>query len=268
MAFIGSFILSLFGIRQLTQNFIPLDDEPTLEFDPDDFIVENDAANQRNIVRSAGASSNPTFGNVTVASLTYAPGYDVTGPAPARHTSTDATPYTIATVSVPAGGIVILDVTAVANLGAGNVNAARPGLWRIVVIAWRVGSGAASVGIVGGILGTNFAPFIPAATTSSTGLLGVVASGGNLLLQANGFAVTEAWTSGHAYVTGDGSTTVGQFVTANGNVYLCTTSGTATGSAPSGTGKGLGTGAKWDYVCAGSTVPVQWTMGALRMVTG
>lgn len=267
MASIGSFVLNLFGLRTLTQNFIPVDDEPYLEVDPAYFTVTNDDANQRNVLTFASLPA-PTFGAVTVGSITYAPGYDVTGPAPARHTSTDATPYTMATIPVPAGGIVILDVTAVANLGAGNVNAARPGLWRIVVIAWRVGSGAASVGIVGGILGTNFAPFIPAATTSSTGLLGVVASGGNLLLQANGFAVTEAWTSGHAYVTGDGSTTVGQLVTANGNVYLCTTSGTATGSAPSGTGKGLGTGAKWDYVCTGSTVPVQWTMGALRMVTG
>lgn len=219
-----------------------------------------------------GVTGSPTLGNVTVTSLTYAPGYDVTGPAPARLTTTDATAHTIYTISLAAGAAVKVEFTVIGNLGTANgvanVNAPNAlGVWESAVALWRPGSGPVTAAVLSSIA-TADDPFLPLAPASSTGLVAVVAGATSALIQVNGFAPTEAWTSGHTYTRGDGSTTVGQFVTANGNVYLCTTSGVASGSAPSGTGTGLGTGAKWDYVCAGSTVPVQWTMGAPRLITG
>jgi hypothetical protein len=198
------------------------------------------------------------------ASITGAVRVELAGGAPPPTlidpvTYTDATPHTLATIPIAAGTVVAIEVRILANLGVGNTNAARPGLWVATVAAWRVGSANAIAGITDASLASNFKPFLPVNTTSAPGLLGIVVSGGSVLLQANGFAVSEAWTSGHTYTAGDGTTTAGQFATANGNVYLCTTSGTASGSAPSGTGTGLGTGAKFDYVCAGSTVPVQFS---------
>lgn len=267
-SFIGSFILNLFGIRQLTQNFIPLDDEPTLEVDPAYFTVTNDDANQRNVLTFATLPA-PTFGNVTVGSLTYAPGYDVTGPS-VRYTSTDASPHALATIPIPGGSIVDIDVTVLANLGtnagASNVNAPiGPAIYRVNIAAARTPSGSPAASIVKDSSGVG-APFILVQGSATSGCMSFALSGNNLLIQVNGFAAVP-WVTATAYVTGNGTSTIGSFVTSSGNVYVCTTSGTSSGSAPSGTGTS-GTGAVFTFVCVGSVVPVQWTMGAPRVITG
>ena len=178
-------------------------------------------------------------------------------------TYTDAAPHTLATIAVPAGGIVMLDFAVIGNLGTangvGNANAPNsPGVWKTTMLLWRVGSGSVGVALLSAIANAS-SPFLPLANASSAGLVAVVGGATSASIQVNGFAPLEAWTSGHTYTRGDGSTIVGQFVTANGNVYMCSSDGTASGSAPSGTGTGLGTGAKFDYVTAGSVIPVQWS---------
>jgi len=182
-------------------------------------------------------------------------------------TSTAFTSATLATVATGTGTTVIATATVVANLGQGQVNAnLGPTLYTTSVITWRVGGGslnASSPSFTNNVT----APF----TNGGSGVQGSIGwsvSGTNVLLQGNGFNVLEAWTSGHAYVAGNGSTIAGQFVTANGNVYCCTTGGTASGSAPSGTGTGLGTGAIFAYVAAGSVVPVAYTVAKLEVITG
>lgn len=269
---VGSFILSLFGIRTITQDFIPVPDQPYLEVDPDYFTVTPDPANQRNVLTGAGPSANPVLGNVTVTSITYAPGVEVDGPAVGPVTYSDANSHTLATISSPAGSVTLIQVSIVANLmmPATSVAGTGSGTWVVWALCNNLGSGgnSAVTFIAQNSLNANSPPFLPAATTSTSGLVAIVANGNDFLIEVNGFAPLGAWASGTAYVTGNGTSVGGDFVTANGNVYLCTTSGTSSGSAPSGTGTALGSGAKFDYVCTGSTIPVRWTMGAPRQITG
>lgn len=217
-----------------------------------------------------GMSASPTFTNLTASTLTYAPGVDVWGGA-AQATYTDASPHTVATIAIPVG-IVDFDVLVLANLGTANgvtnVNAPLgPTIYRKNLAGARGSSGGA---VLANMSDTSMIskPFIPDSPTATPGCVAFVISGNNLLIQVSGFAVAEAWTAGHTYTAGDASSVVGQFVTANGNVYLCTGSGTASGSAPTGTGTGLGTGATFAYVAVGALVPVQWTLGAVRTISG
>ena len=266
---VGSFVLSLFGIRTITQDEIPVPDQPYIEFDPAYFLVTPDPGNQRNIVTGAGATASPVLGNVTASTLTFAPGNDGFRQS-VRITTTDASPHTLATIAIPGGSIVDIDVMILANLGTAsgvaNANAPiAPTIYRTNLGAARTPSGSPVASIVKDTSSIS-EPFLPGSNSATPGCVSYVISGNNLLVQVNGFAAT-AWATGTAYVTGDGSTTIGSFVTSNGNVYVCTTSGTSSGAAPSGTSTS-GTGAVFTYVCAGSTVPVQWTMGAPRVITG
>jgi hypothetical protein len=209
----------------------------------------------------AGSAAGPeqVQGYLQLVSPAGAPPPAVLSPA----TFTDAAPHTLATIAVPAGGMVLITLSVLGNLGTSNgvggTNAPNStGVWIVSALAWRVGSGSVGVALLSALANAS-SPFLPLANASSTGLVAVVAGATSAAIQVNGFAPTDAWTSGNTYTRGDGSTIVGQFVTANGNVYMCSSDGTASGSAPSGTGTGLGTGAKFDYVCAGSVIPVQWS---------
>jgi len=183
-------------------------------------------------------------------------------------TTVDDSTLTLGTVPVPAGDTVDFEIVVIAVLGPGEVNAnLAPTVYRLRVSAARVGSGSATVP------GNNdtsdvSAPFVALENVPTVGTVNVTASGSNILVQATGFGEPVPWESGHAYVRGDGNATPGDFVTANGNVYLCTTSGTSSGSAPSGTGRGLGTGAKFDYVAAGAEIPIRWTLTKRETRTG
>jgi hypothetical protein len=89
-------------------------------------------------------------------------------------------------------------------------------------------------------------------------------------ISVTGFAIKEAFTTGHTYVAGDGSTTPGDFVTNAGGIYLCTTGGVAGASAPTGTGTGISDGTDvWAYVgpADGSKVSVRWTFRLTAFVT-
>lgn len=61
---IGSWVLSLFGIRTLTQGFLTVPDQPYLEVDPSFATVTPDPLNQRNIL------SGPSGGAVTATTVT------------------------------------------------------------------------------------------------------------------------------------------------------------------------------------------------------
>jgi hypothetical protein len=230
-------------------------------------IVQRPDGTRSPMALKVGSGLSTSFaqsGDIGIVSLSVtAPSVPV-ATAIAPVTYTDAIAHTVATVSVPISGSVLVKVTIVANLGMNNgvpnVNTPNAvGLWENTILMSRVGSGSVQAAPIS-VLASASAPFLPLAVSASPGLVNLLAVGASqVAIQVNGFAPTEAWTSGHTYTRGDGSTTVGQFVTANGNVYLCTTSGTASGSAPSGTGTGLGSGAKFDCVCTGSTtIPVQW----------
>ncbi len=211
-----------------------------------------------NFVTPLTATPNAN-GNVD---LSLADGYSPT------LTNLTVTPLTLATLAIPAGSNVDVTLRIIATLATGQVNAnLAQSCYRAEVFAGRTGSGGAGANNAkdtSDVL-APFVAFVGGAATTGTANLDV--SGNNLLIQVTGFAVKEVWTSGHAYVRGDATTTPGDFVTANGNVYLCVSSGTAGGSAPSGTGTGLGTGALFSYVCAGSTVPVTWS-GLYTVQTG
>lgn len=182
--------------------------------------------------------------------------------------TTDATPRTVATIPIPAGSNVALQLRLIATLAPGQVNAnLGPAVYRVETFAGRTGTGAPQPGSVKNTSDVSppFVAFLAGSAAAGAGDINF--SGNSLVIQVSGFAVKEAWTSGHAYVRGDSSTVAGDFVTANGNVYLCTSSGTASGSAPSGTGTGLGTGAVFAFVCVGATVPVTWS-GEYSVQTG
>lgn len=217
-----------------------------------------------------GMLASPTFTNLTASTLTYAPGVDVWGGA-VQATYTDAGPETLATISVPVGSIVVVDFTVIGNLntsnGAPGYKAPQgDGAWKVTARLVNASGGIGTQVALLSTLASNGAPFLPAATSSATGLVAVVGAGANALIQVNGFAAAP-WVVSTAYVTGDGSSVAGSFVTANGNVYRCSTSGTSSGSAPSGTTTS-GTGAVFTYMCAGAVVPVQWTLSAVRAISG
>jgi hypothetical protein len=180
--------------------------------------------------------------------------------------TTNATPLALATVPIPAGSTVLFEGTMMAVLGPGQVNGnLAPSFWAFTAGVYRIGAGAVVVSDPTFGNGNHNVPFCNGGEPA--GSFGFGLSGDNLVLTASGFVVTEAWTSGHTYTAGDGAATAGQFVTANGNVYVCTTGGTASGVAPAGTGTGLGTGAFFAFVCAGSTVPVMWTVNGTVMTS-
>ena len=180
--------------------------------------------------------------------------------------TTDATPATLLTYPLPAASTSDMGLRVVANLGgAGSANQnSWPTIWRFLANGVRYGSSV----FVGADQdsSTISAPFITAAGSPTSGTVNASASGNNLVIQVQGFAPPSAWASGHAYNTGNGSSTPG--VTANGNVYVCVSSGSSSGSAPSGTGTNLGTGALFTFVAVGSHVPIAWTLVVTGLVTG
>jgi hypothetical protein len=146
-----------------------------------------------------------------------------------------------------------------ANLGLGANQNGWPNVVEAELICSRQGTNAPS-GPTDGDFSSIKKPFIENQASPAAGATNATVSGNSLLIQASGFNIKEAWTSGHTYTTGDGVSTPGDFVTSSGNVWVCTTSGTASGSAPSGTGTGVGTGAKFDCVGVGTgVVTVTWT---------
>lgn len=258
----------LFGFRHWLSNGAATNDSDTTNAVLPLVATYNDTT--KNVDLSL--SDTPTLGNVTVTSITYGSGIEVDGPAFGPVTFTDASPHTIATIPIPVGILDLDNLRILANLGTANgvanVNAPLgPTIYRKNLAVARGNSGGA---VLANVIDTSAVskPFIPDSATATPGCVAFVVVGNNLLIQVSGFAVTEAWTAGHTYTQGDASSVVGQFVTANGNVYLCTGSGTASGSAPSGTGTGLGTGATFAFVAVGALVPVQWTMGAPSNVRG
>lgn len=178
---------------------------------------------------------------------------------PADTTTADDSTETLFTIPIPAATTVRFQLRVNANLGAGPNANGWLGITEMIVTAARQGTGAPSVELVDHSSHID-APFREPATSAGTGRVNVTVSGNDVLVQVTGLDVKEAWTSGHAYLAGNGATTAGDLVTSAGNVWLCTTPGTATGSAPTGTGVAQGTGAKFDCVGVGiAYVPMTWT---------
>jgi len=210
------------------------------------------------------ASAAGGLGEVTGYVKLVAPTIDlVTGAQvfPAQIT-TDATLTTVATIPtpVPAGGTLYFEGLLLAVLAPGGVNANFAGVtaYKIAAAYARAAGGSTPMQPDPSAGGGPSAPFIGFGKGPSHGTAAVAFSSNQLVVNVIGFAVKEAWTSGHTYTAGDASSTPGDFVTANGNVYCCTGIGTASGSAPSGTGIGLGTGATFTYVGPGTAIPVEW----------
>jgi hypothetical protein len=224
------------------------------------------------LVWNPNASSNGIAGQIEVRSAgtpQTLPGQTLPyGPTRYTQQTTSATPVTVATLAIPAAGTLMLSVVAIANLGTGPNANAGPTLYRFTSGGFRKGSGAPTVGLDN--QKSNVSPPFVQPGVAGPGGINVIASGNNLLVQVAGFAIKEAWTSGHTYTTGDNLTVPGDFVTANGGVWMCDGGGIASGSAPSGTGTGQGTGATFTYVgpASGSQVVVNWTVVVDGVVVG
>lgn len=198
-----------------------------------------------------------------------------TGLAKYPLTTTDAAAHTLATLAIPAASTLDVGILCVANLGTGPNQNRSPCVYRFAANGARVGTSSVTSAAEDNRSSIS-APFVipQNSATPGPGSVNVWNSGNNMLLQVCGFAIKEAWTSGHTYTAGNGGsggTTPGDFVTtADGGAWVCVVSGTASGSTPSGTGTAQGTGAKFDYIgpANGSQVTVTWTLVIVTEIQG
>jgi hypothetical protein len=182
--------------------------------------------------------------------------------------TTDTTTRTLATIAVPEGSSVRLEFRIVANLAFGQVNAnLAPCVYAFAQTVFRTGT--VTLDPMAQPNGHDqssdvSAPFLAFGGSSGSGKGFLTISGNDVLIQCKGFSPKETWTTGHTYTPGDGSSTLGDFVTSSGNVYRCVFGGVAGATPPSGTGTLISDGTCfWAYVGPGTAIPVRWTLAMM-----
>jgi hypothetical protein len=233
-------------------------------------ITDNPGQNRTDFYYS-GAPATGAFGSQNITVGTGTPPELQIGFV-AHATTTDASPATLLTYALPAASTSDVELRVVANMGgSGTVNQNDwPTIFRFEAEGVRVGTGGVAA-TIDDDRSTISTPFIAAvAGAPTTGTVNVTSSGNNLLVQVQGFAPPSAWQPTTGYTHGNGSSTVSDFVTNGGNVYVCKTTGTSAGSGgPTGTGANITDGtAHWTFVAVGSQFPIAWTLVVTGLVTG
>ncbi len=248
MASVGSWILSLFGIRTLTQGFVTTSDQPYLEIDPAFATVIEDPANQRNIL------TGPAGGGQSATSLTLG-GVWKQGPvttATTTATSAASTSANLFTVTIPVGttifrflviGTIVLTptVTASASISV-YVGYTRPTTGALVQYFANGDTPPTNV----------LAPFVAFSALTP--------SGSTVTFSVN-LGTLPTWAGSTAYTAGPvGAADIDVVSNDGGKLYMCKTPGTSAGSGgPTGTGADITDGsAHWTYV--GTSLTVTWTM--------
>jgi hypothetical protein len=229
--------------------------------------VTDDVQNQRTVVQLDASSTNvlaalsgqtPTLGGLNIAAGATVVDQTIV----ATGATTDGSTITLATVPIPANGIVTLIVEA-----TGKIVGASPVFYPYVILGrrsyQRKGTAAPTVLTDDYPTTSGFLVVNPLPPWTSTGVT-LNVSGNNVLVQAQGISAVTAWAA---------TTTYGQWqiVTHAGNTYIARTGGTSGSTGPTGTTNGQadgGGGLVWDWLAAGASVPVSWTLTKLEVLTG